>query len=275
MAGCSSKIGAPKTNKYVFGAAEVRVGAIGQANKLKHEDSLGVMSDVTLSYTREFTELRGGPGNAVLSRGATGTDAKITATLSEYTHRNLMLMVGNGLPAVSKSHSTTANAVAAVGDTSITIAADGTGVNAIAANDILSIHSVANPQDIQIVQVDSIAGTAVTLKANTPIMYDVAVLDVVTIQNAVGGGANCGEKYLTVQVVAESSNGGAPTVLNGWYGSVTSGLEFSQNNQNFSETPLEISLYPVPSNLTSAGAAMEHVVDLVSAAPTFQMYSDV
>jgi len=275
MAGCSSKIGAPKTNKYVFGSAEVRVGVLSKVNRLKHEDSLGVLSDVTLSFTKEFTELRGGPGNAVLGRGLTGTDSKITATLSEHTHRNLMLMVGNGLTTATKEHATTVNASAAVGDTSITIAADGTGLNAIAQGDILSVYNQSRPEDVQILRVDSIAGTAVTLDAGTPLLFAVEPLDIITLVNPVGGGANCGEQYLTIQVVAESSNGGAPTVIQGWYGSVTSGLDYSQNNQGFSEATVEFSLYPVPSNLTKTGAIMEHAAELIAGAPTFQMYSDV
>lgn len=271
MSGCNSKIGAPKTATYAFGAAELRVGALNKVNQLDHTDSTGVLSDAGLTYTREFAELRGGAGNAVLARGVSGSDAKITATMPEQTFRNLQLAVGNGAGADGGSLTTTVTAAQVATDTSVTIATNGTGANAIGAGSVISIHKAGSPEVVQILVVASVAGTTLTLDPTTPLIYDINPLDIVALRNTVNGGQSCGEEYFTVELVAESVGGNPPTVIKGWYGTVTSGLEFSQNNQNFSETSLEISLYPVPQNLVAAGGAMVGASKLIERAPTFMM----
>lgn len=266
MAGCKSNLGEAQTNKFLFGAPELRVGPLSEAGVLTQAHSLGVIEDAGLTYTREFTEKRGGPGNPVLARGISSSDAMITGSISELTRRNLSLLVGDGIASdADRDLLTTITAVAAIGDTTISVAAVSQGATNLATGDILNIYPVGRPEHIQSVTITSIAALVITI--DQPLIYALVALDMVSLAVATGIGAVCGESYITVQLVSTLTSG-TPFLVHGWYGSITSGLELSTNNSSFSTSSLEISLYPTPSSLTSVGAVMEPAKKLIDLGKT-------
>jgi len=266
MAACSSTLGNSKSNEYIFGASEIRLGGLSDVLKLTGAHSLGVAQDVTLNYAREFTELRGGRNNPVLSRSVSQSDLTVTATLNEATHRNLSLLMGNGTPTTVFQPATTVGATASAGDVALTLTA-AFGTDPV-AGDLLIVHSAIDPAILQVVRVASVTtGTSITLHADTPLLFNVAISDVVDTVNAVSIGSSCGEEYLTCQILLDSVASKTPKVFMGWYGTITSSMEYSQSTTDYGTTSLEMSYYPVPANFTATGGEMEHAATEIAKHP--------
>lgn len=265
MAGCNSTLGNSKSDSYVFGASELRVGSLSNVLKLSQDHSVGVLQDVTINYSREFAELRGGRNNPVLSRSVSQSDLSVSATMNEATYRNLSLMLGNGDNTVTEDVTTTEATGASAAATTLTLAADFNSDPV--AGDLLVVYSAIDPAQIQVVRVASFATPAVTLHADTPLMFDVAVGDVIEKVNPIGIGASCGESYLTAQILLDSTSTNTPKQFLGWYGSITSSLEYSQSTTDYGTMSLEMSFYPVPASLVGAGADMEHAATEIAKYP--------
>ena len=264
MAGtCLNTLGNSKTNSYIFGASEMRVGALTDVLKLTSAHSIGVLSSVEINFSREFADLRGGRANQLLAKSLSSTDLVVTATGSEATLRNLTLMTGQGITSTTFTANSPLTAAQVVGDTQLSTTAD----MSLSAGDYLSVVNCDNPGEVQIVKVASVdvTGLIVTLDAATPLIIAVKIGDIVNKMEFAPMSAPCKENFLTCQILLDSVDGDVPRQFLGFYGTVTSSLSYSQTSNDFGEFSMEMTFYQVPASFTATGGALERAADLIAA----------
>jgi hypothetical protein len=261
MAGtCSNTLGNSKTNSYIFGASEMRIGVLSDVLKLTSANSIGVLNSVEINFAREFADLRGGRANQMLAKGLSQTDLTVTATGSEATIRNMALMAGQGIQEPVFTANSTATAPQVATDTEVTTAVD----MGLVAGDYLSIVDCDNSGAVQIVKVASAAALVVTLDATTPLILAVKAGDIVNKMEFVAMTAPCAENYLTCQILLDSVDSLVPRQFLGFYGLITSSLAYSQSSSDFGEYSMEMSFFQVPSSFTASGGDLERAADLIA-----------
>lgn len=107
-----STIGGAKSNKFLIGAAEIRIGPMSRAGRLTSADSVGLLQSTSVNYTNETVDLEAGLPKTTIDTVIVKQTAAVTASAYEYTMNNLrvMLNAGTGRNMVSEfSFSTTAD----------------------------------------------------------------------------------------------------------------------------------------------------------------------
>lgn len=91
-----ASLGAPRTTKFCIGAFEVRVGPLTEANRLNSSHSIGLVDSVHIETQADSTDLLTGtppaPEDTVIIKSVVG----MTASLREYSWRNMNLLLGKG-----------------------------------------------------------------------------------------------------------------------------------------------------------------------------------
>ena len=86
-----------KTGKFHIGTSELRIGPLNMAGKLTDAHSVGLIDSTTLNIDQQVADLMGGFPMNVLASAVTSRSVGISATLREFSRRNLGIMMGQGL----------------------------------------------------------------------------------------------------------------------------------------------------------------------------------
>ena len=270
-----AKLGSPQTTKFSIGTAELRVGVLQKALKLVQGNSVGLIDNATVEVTQESVDLNGGFPKVLVDTAVVSQEATITATLREYSRRNLQLMLGEGVVDEGSEPAdvaTTLDAAGTSGATTLSVT-DETG---FADNTLIVTYPAANPAAVQILRMTGSAAGSITLAAETPLIADVSSGDVVYAANEVSIGAISETNYFSVQLLQLERATGRPIGFDFWKGAIGAGMTFGTNAEDFASTELNIKLLQPAESEYAAGqtpsAPLDHLVDLIPSHPTGVYY---
>ena len=114
------KLGSPRTTKFSIGTAELRIGPLSSAMKLKQENSVGLIDNATVEVSQESVDLTGGFPKVLVDTAVVSQESSITATLREFSRRNIQVLLGEGVVPIASEPAdaaTTVDTPASVDDT--------------------------------------------------------------------------------------------------------------------------------------------------------------
>lgn len=262
-----AKLGSPITRKTQIGTSEVRVGALSAANKLTQAHSIGVVDNVTIEVSQETLDLEAGFPKLPIDTAITKQSASVTATLREYSRRNLKLMLGEGVSSSAVTDvATTLTANETVGATAIDVVA----IANITPGMLVGIYPAARPEELSVCRVDNATNNIVTLDANTPTLfaYNGASETVhMYALHPVAIGAVSKANYFSVQVLRQDRQSGRPVGYNFWKASIGSGMTDAGNADDFSSTDLSIKILVPAATEYAGGGSMAHLADIIPVHP--------
>jgi len=261
-----AKLGSPQTNQFNIGTAEVRVGPLSSANKLTQAHSIGLVDDANVEIAQTSVELLGGFPQLQIDSAVISQESSMTATIREFSKRNLDIMMGEGIASYATDVNTLmVTDVAAAGVSFDVTAGDG---GDYAAGDIISFYKEGAPEEVTVARVDAVAGDTVTLDAGTPSLYAYAgTTDVIKVFKAqpTAVGAITETNYFSTTLVQTDRARGRPIVLSFWKGSISSGLTYGTTATDFGSTELGIKfLQPTATDITGD---LSHISNLMTAHP--------
>ena len=265
-----AKLGTARTKKFQIGTAELRVGPLSLANRLTQAHSVGLVDNVTFEISQETVDLEGGFPKVLIDSVVARQISGVTATTREFSRRNMQLMMGEGVSAVSPVDAESS----LTGDTLVGAVtfdvAPGDGANFV-ADTLVVVYDVADPARVSVVQIESIATDTITLAASTPLLHAYAgsTQDIKVFAGhpiAVGGVANT--KYFAAQIVQLENATGRPIVINFWKCSTGSGMSYGTNSDDFASSEMSLKTLVPAASEYAPGEDLEHISDLVTANPT-------
>jgi hypothetical protein len=267
-----AKLGSPVTNKFIIGCAELRVGPLSKANQLSQAFSVGLIDEAAFTVSQETVDLEGGCPKTTLATAITGQLATITATMREYSYRNLKMMLGEGVALVTPAdfETTLAGADLVAGVTTIEVA-DASGFS---DGSVIVIYPEGKPENVSVTQIDAVAGTTLTLKAGQGIAVDYAVTtDAATafkvfLASPIAIGAVERTNYFSVMLIGQATDTGRPAPVSFWKAAISSDLTVSTNADDFSSADLEIKCLTPTIGEYATGGELFHVASLIDGHPT-------
>lgn len=259
-------VGAPQTDKFQIGTAELRVGAMTSAMKLLAANSVGLVDTVGVTVNQESVDLEGGHPKQLIDSAIIRQTSEITATLREYSRRNMKLMLGDGVAAAVTDVSSTVASPGTAGATTMAVAA-ASGAN-FTAGDLVVHYKAATPENVQIVRVQSISTDTLTLDTDTPLLLDIAAGDPVFVAKQVAIGAVTKTNYMAVAVIQKENSTGRPISWHFWKASVASGLDFGTTSDDFGSTPLTLKCLQPAAAEYGVGKPLAHLADIIPTHPT-------
>ena len=266
----AQKLGSPQTTKFSIGTAELRIGRLEDALVLTQAHSVGLIDNATVEVTQESVDLEGGFPKVLVDTAVVSQTSNITATLREYSRRNLQVLLGEGVVDIGSEPadvSTTVDSAGSATDTSISVASE-TGFS---DGDIVVVYgdSDATLAEVQVLRVSTTAAGTLTLDADTPLFYDIAVGDHVYKANQVAIGAITETNYFSCQLLQLERSTGRPIGFNFWKGSIGAGMTFSTNAEDFASTELNIKLLqPASTEYATVSDPLYDARDLIPSHPT-------
>lgn len=260
-------LGSPKTTKFSIGTAELRIGPLTLANKLLDSHSVGLIDSASLNVEQEAAELEGGFPRKLVDTAIIRQNASITATLREYSRRNLQVLLGEGVSGAEPTDfATTVDSVSvSQGATSFDVPT-GKGAS-FTAGDIITIYKAAAQEQVSICRVASVSVDTLTLDTGTPTLWAYAQGDPVFISHPVAVGAVSQTNYFAVMLVQKENSTGRPVVWSFWKAAIASGLTLETNAEDFASTDLEIKLLEPAASDYGTGADLEHLANVIPTYP--------
>lgn len=267
----ANKLGSPQTTKFSIGTAELRIGRQQDAMKLTQSHSVGLIDNATVEVTQESVDLEGGFPKVLVDTAVVSQTSNITATLREYSRRNLQIMLGEGVVDIGSEPADVSTLVdtggASQGATSVPVVSE-TGFT---SGDIAIIYGAtdATLAEVQVVRIQSTAAGSLTLDTDTPLLFDIAVNDHVYLASQVAIGAITQTSYFSCQLLQLERTTGRPIGFDFWKGSIGAGMTFSTNAEDFASTELNIKLLqPSATEYATAPDPYYHIRDIVPSHPT-------
>lgn len=273
-------IGIASTNKFHIGQAELRIGPMSSANKLKQANSLGLLQSSIVRFTQESADLEAGLPKTLQDTAITRTVVTIEAQAYEYSRKNIRVMINEGAEtagsvteyAGTAAETATATTVGTTDfDTTIPLAD-------VTVGDLLVIYPAANPENVSVVRVTAKTAAAVPANANvqidntkTPLLFNVAVGDIIFKANQIGLGNSTATNYFSAQVLGLEHATGRPVGFNFWKCAFQGGLEYSFSADNFAVTPITLKVLQPAASEWASGGSLEHLADLLPTHP-YGMY---
>jgi lipid-A-disaccharide synthase-like uncharacterized protein len=264
------KLGSPRTTKFSIGTAELRIGQLTRAMRLKQENSIGLIDNATVEVSQETVDLTGGFPKVLVDTAVVSQESSITATLREYSRRNLQVLLGEGVVDVASEPTdiaTTVDASASAAAVVVPVADE----SAFAVNDMVIIFGStdATKADVTVGKVVSLqVGVSITLDADTPLLHDVISGDIVYKANQVAIGNILETNYFCVQLLQLERATARPIGFDFWKGAIGGGMTFATNAEDFASTELSIKLLQPAATEYAAGADLEHLANIIPSHPT-------
>jgi hypothetical protein len=255
--------GSPRTNKFKIGTAELRIGALTSANKLLDTHSIGLIDSATVTVNQESVDLEGGFPKRLIDTAIVRQTAEITATLREYSRRNINTLLGNGVIAETTDVASTLANNESAGSTSVELAS----ASGIIAGDIVTIYPVGSPEKVSVCRVASVATNTLTLDDDTPMLYNGTAGDPVFLSRPVSIGSVQKTNYFSVMLIEKENATGRPVVWSFWKGAVASGMEVATNADDFASTDITIKLLEPAASEYAVAGALYHLNDIIPAHP--------
>jgi hypothetical protein len=268
-------LGSPRTKKFQIGTAEVRIGPLTSAGKLKQADSVGLLDTVTVEVSQESVDLLGGFPRVPVDTAITAQNASLTATLREYSRRNIQTQLGTGVPATQPADvaSEVVDATTA-GSTSVTVIT-GDGAN-FAADDVVIIFPDGTPEKVTLSKVASVSTDTLTLDSDLPTLFDYdGTADTIHIFKALPVAVGDVEQteYFACQILQRENSTGRPVGFHFWKSAINTGMSFANNPDDFSSTEFGLKFLQPAASEYAAGASLEHLADLIPTYPTGMFYA--
>jgi hypothetical protein len=257
-------LGAPVTNKFQIGTAELRVGPMTSAMKLLQANSVGLVDSCSVTIGQESVDLEGGFPKQLMDSAVVRQTAEVSTVLREYSRRNLKMAIGDGVTTAVADVATTVGTAASAAATSL-IVASGTGIS---ASDLVVAYPVNTPETVQIVRVASIATNTLTLDTATPLLFDLAVGAVVFVAKQVAIGAVSQTNYMSASIVQKENSSGRPLVWNFWKASISGNLEYATNASDFASTTMTLKCLQPAASEYGVGANLAHLSNIIPTHPT-------
>jgi len=259
-------LGTPRTNKFKIGTAEVRIGPLTSANKLTQAHSIGLLDKVTVEVSQESVDLEGGFPKFLADTAIIRQASSVTATLREYSRRNIKAMLGAGVSGTEPTGAvTTLSADAAVDAVSVTV----TSATGIVPGDLIVLYPTASPEQITVARVTAVSTNTLTLDAGTPILFDYTAANGVAVYAArqVAIGDVSSTNYFAVQVIEIEKASGRPVGYNFWKSAVSTGMTDASNADDFASTDLTLKLLAPAAAEYGTGGDLEHLANIIPSHP--------
>lgn len=257
-------LGAPVTNKFQIGTAELRVGPMTSAMKLVQANSVGLVDSCSVTIGQESVDLEGGFPKQLMDSAVVRQTAEVSTVLREYSRRNLKMAIGDGVTTAVADVATTVGTAASAAATTL-IVASATGMS---ASDLVVAYPVGTPETVQIVRVASIATNTLTLDTATPLLFDLAVGAVVFVAKQVAIGAVSQTNYMSASIVQKENSSGRPLVWNFWKASISGNLEYATNASDFASTTMTLKCLQPAASEYGVGANLAHLSNIIPTHPT-------
>jgi hypothetical protein len=264
------KLGSPRTTKFSIGTAELRIGPLTAANALKQEHSVGLIDNVTVEVSQESVDLLGGFPKVLVDTAIVSQESSVTATLREYSRRNLNVMLGEGVVALASEPldvSTTIDSSVNAGTAAVPVAA----TDGFTIGSIVVIYGAADTgkAEVSVCKIASVqVDTSLTMEAETPTLHDYTTGDIVYLANEVAVGNVVETNYFSVQLLQVERNTSRPIGFNFWKGAIGGGMTFATNAEDFASTELNIKLLQPAATEYDVGGPLDHLAAIIPANPT-------
>jgi hypothetical protein len=275
-------LGPPKTNKYKIGTFELRIGPLNKAGKLTSAHSVGVVTNVTINSSVQSVDLHAGFPQKVVDTAITQITSGLTATLQEYSKRNINVLLANNLT----DYETSGGDVNGTIDTTSAIAAGATSLTTnpftgtLSTGDIVVIYDTANSNNVSICRVASYSSNALVLDADTPIVTITGAANTFSAGSSVAfykaatiaGGAASAPVYFSVQLISLDRGTGRPVGYNIWKAAIASGLSASSGVTEFASTNMELKFLEPAAADYGPGGPLAHLAEIISSNPVFLLF---
>lgn len=264
------KLGSPRTTKFSIGTAELRIGPLSSALQLKQENSVGLIDNATVEVSQESVDLTGGFPKVLVDTAVVSQESSVTATLREYSRRNLQVLLGEGVVDVASEPAdvaTTCDGSAAADEVIVPVADE----SSFSVNDIVVIFGATDSTkaNVTVARVASLqAGVSITLDADTPLLHSVVSGDHVYKANQVAIGNILETNYFSVQLLQLERATARPIGFDFWKGAIGGGMTFATNAEDFASTELNIKLLQPAATEYAVGADLEHLANIIPSHPT-------
>lgn len=265
-----ASLGAAKTGKFAIGTAELRVGPLTLAGKLNRKHGVGLIDSATLNVEQTSVDLKGGFPQVIMDTQVTDQSAQVTATLREFSRRNLGILLGQGL-IYDDSNDNENDFITTIGTGGL--AANTTSIPLVAAppaGSWLSIYSAADAAESVIVKLND--GSTTTLDTNFTSSVAFPAGSKVSRLAPISVGNVSQVQYFSVQMITIDRQSGRPKVANFWKAAIGSGMSLANNATDFASTEMVLKiLQPSLADYEQVGSPLYHLRNVIGAYPMGMM----
>ena len=258
-----AKLGSPITNEFSIGVAEVRVGPLTSAGQLTQSHSIGIVDDVTVSFSATSVDLKTGFPQVIAATAVTEQAGSLKVTAREFSRRNLDLILGNAVSATAVSVATTVNA-SYTADAATMVLASATG---LAAGDIITIYPAGQPENVSIARIESIATNTITFTPGTEPQISYSTGAKVFKSHGVAAGNVTSTNYFSVSVVQQKVSTGAPVVWNFWKAANSGSMEQGMSVSDFASLSMEFKILQPTATDTGLNGDLHHMESIIASYP--------
>lgn len=269
-------LGQAKTNRFQIGTAELRVGPLSAARMLTQAHSVGLIDEAKVAYSREVAQLMGGFPKKLVDETPISEATTITATLREYSRKNLGILLGKGTLATITDVNTVATGALTGGAATPVFAA--TSAAGFAVDDIVTGYIVGRPELVFVGSISAITLLDLDLTAMDATLY-------ADINTAIAGGAvlklfkaavlAVGDiaqtEYFSAALIQKDLKTGRPIVFNFWKVSSKGGMDYATNASDYASTELSLEvLEPIAADY-GIGGSLAHLAAVIPGAPMWEL----
>lgn len=270
-----AKLGAPQTTKFQIGTAEVRIGPMASAMRLTQAHSVGLIDNVTVEIAQDSVDLEGGFPRSPVDTAIVRRNGTITATLREYSRKNIKIMMGEGVAAGAEPADAKSLIVTNLATAGASFDVSGGDGGLFVTGELWVIYPEGRPEEITVVRVLSVTTDTVTLDADTPALHDYdGTSETINIYKAqeVGIGAVQTTNYFACQVLQVERKTGRPVGFELWKATIASGMTLGSNAEDFASNELQIKLLDPAATEYGAGGDLLHLADVIPTHPQGLMF---
>lgn len=273
--------GTPVTNEFRIGAAEIRLGPMTSANKLKATDSMGLLQSANVTNAQESVDLEGGLPKTLIDSVVTRNTVTVSANAHEFSRRNIRTFLNMGTESVAPTqYAGTIDAAYTAGVTSTEVIQTTILLADVSVGDLVVVYPAGEPEKVSVVRVASVAArtnpnqtmAAITIDGTkTPILFNLPQGSVIYRANQLPFGGSNATQYFSMDVLSLNHTTGRPMVLKFWKVAVSGSVDFAFNSDNFAVVPVTFKVLQPAASEYGAGKPLAHLADIIPSHP-FGMY---
>lgn len=269
-----AKLGSPVTTKFDIGTAELRLGPLSKANLLTQAESIGLIDDATYTVNQTSVDLLGSFPKVPVDTAVTEQTATVSATMREYSRRNMRIMLGDGLAGTAPTEISSTLDTAADVPAGANVLNVATGDGALfTADDVVIVFPAGRPQDVSVLQVASVAVDAVTFKTNHTTAADYNALSEtgtvfqIYVAHQVPIGAITKTNYFSLMLIQQENSTGNPKVVSYWKAAIGGSMEVATTSDDFASSTMDLKILQPASVDYAVGGDLADMADLIPLHP--------
>lgn len=252
-------IGNARTGKFRIGTVEVRIGPLSSAMRLMPVNSIGIVDEATLNYSTEQASMMQGFPQNMVDEAITSEEITISATLREFSRRNLNLLLGHGIVSSATDVSTTVATEASADATSV----DVDSISDFEEGDLIVAYPINKPGQVTVARVASAATGTITLSTETPLLHTLPVGSLVFKSGAVSLGSVKQTQYFAVELVEVQRGTSRPMPSEFWKCSLQGGSDMGTNVSDFASSDLQLRVLEPLITDYDTGGPLAHLSDII------------